>query len=41
MARKDGFLPAALSGAALLAGYISSMAYLVSGTYNPFLYFRF
>ena len=41
MTRKDGVLPAALSGAALLAGYISSMAYLVAGTYNPFLYFRF
>ena len=38
---KKGLAPAALSGAALLAGYISSMAYLVAGTYNPFLYFRF
>jgi alginate O-acetyltransferase complex protein AlgI len=33
---------AELSGAILLlAGLILSVAYLVDGTYNPFLYFRF
>ena len=30
-----------LAGALLLAGFAASTAYLVAGTYNPFLYFRF
>ena len=37
---KPGDSPA-LAGAAMLAGLIGSLAYLVAGTYNPFLYFRF
>ena len=35
-------VPASIYGLVLmLAGLILSTAYLVDGTYNPFLYFRF
>ena len=39
--RKDTPAAALLAGALLLAGFAASTAYLVAGTYNPFLYFRF
>ncbi|MEA4920515.1 MAG: MBOAT family O-acyltransferase [Clostridiaceae bacterium] len=38
---KDTIASAALAAFAIIAGLLASCAYLVSGTYNPFLYFRF
>ena len=38
---KDNLPAAALAGVLLIIGFLSSTAYLVAGTYNPFLYFRF
>ena len=38
---KDNLPAAALAGVLLVIGFLSSTAYLVAGTYNPFLYFRF
>lgn len=38
---KDTIPSAALAVFAIIAGLTASCAYLVSGTYNPFLYFRF
>ena len=38
---KDNIPSAILAGVLLVIGFLSSTAYLVAGTYNPFLYFRF
>ena len=38
---KDNLPAATLAGVLLVIGFLSSTAYLVAGTYNPFLYFRF
>ena len=41
LTKKDGIPAAAFAGVLLVVGFLSSTAYLVAGTYNPFLYFRF
>ena len=41
LTKKDNIPAAAVSGVLIAAGLIASLAYLVAGTYNPFLYFRF
>ena len=41
LTKKDNVPAAALAGVLLVAGFLASTAYLVAGTYNPFLYFRF
>ena len=41
LTEKDGIPAAVLAGILLVIGFLSSTAYLVAGTYNPFLYFRF
>ncbi len=38
---RDNIPAAAFAGILLVIGFLSSTAYLVAGTYNPFLYFRF